>query len=123
MKKLLLSLLTVATLSLLGASLATVDVSYADAKEQITDSLNNVNDGNTTDLGGGIKTGIDMLLFLIGAISVLVIIIGGIKYVVSNGDSGAIQSAKNTIMYAVIGLLVAILAYSIVNFVVGQFTN
>lgn len=123
MKKLLLSLLTVATLSLLGASLATVDVSYADAKGQITDSLNNVNDGNTTDLGGGIKTGIDMLLFLIGAISVLVIIIGGIKYVVSNGDSGAIQSAKNTIMYAVIGLLVAILAYSIVNFVVGQFTN
>lgn len=123
MKKILLAILTVASLALLGSSLATVEVTHADAKSQITDSLNNVNDGNTTDLGGGIKTGIDMLLFIIGAISVIVIIIGGIKYVVSNGDSGAIQSAKNTIMYAVIGLIVAILSYSIINFVVAQFTN
>lgn len=123
MKKILLAILTVASLSLVGSTLATVNLAQADAKSQITDSLNNVNDGNSTDLGGGIKTAINMLLFIIGAISVIVIIIGGIKYVVSNGDSGAIQSAKNTIMYAVIGLLVAILAYSIVNFVVGQFTN
>ena len=48
-------------------------------------------------------------------------IIGGIRYVISNGDSSQITSAKNTIMYAVIGLVVALLAYAIVNFIVVQF--
>jgi multisubunit Na+/H+ antiporter MnhB subunit len=51
------------------------------------------------------------------------IIIGGIRYTTSNGESSQIKSAKDTIMYAVIGLVVAILAYSIVNFVVDQFAK
>ena len=45
------------------------------------------------------------------------IIIGGIKYVTSNGDSSGVTSAKNTILYAVVGLVVAVMAYTIVNFV------
>lgn len=73
-------------------------------------------------LGDVIKTVINVLLFIIGALSVIMIIIGGIKYVISNGDSSQITSAKNTIMYAVIGLIIALLAYAIVNFVVTQFT-
>lgn len=56
--------------------------------------------------------------YIIGAVSVLMIIIGGIRYVTSNGDQSAITSAKNTILYAVIGLIVAILAYAIVSFVI-----
>ena len=43
---------------------------------------------------------------------------GGIRYVLSGGDSGAVSSAKKTILYAVVGLIVAILAYAIVNFVI-----
>lgn len=58
------------------------------------------------------------LIFVIGAIAVLMIIIGGIRYVTSNGDSKATTSAKDTILYAVIGLIVAIASYAIVNFVV-----
>jgi hypothetical protein len=58
------------------------------------------------------------LTYVIGAISVLMIIIGGIRYVTSNGDQNQITSAKNTILYAVIGLVVAILAYAIVSFVI-----
>jgi hypothetical protein len=64
---------------------------------------------------------IKLLLYAIGIISVIMIIIGGIKYTTSNGDSSQITSAKNTILYAVVGLIVALLAFAIVNFVVSQF--
>ena len=63
----------------------------------------------------------DVLLFLAGAVAVIVLIIGGIRYVISSGDSGQVQSAKNTILYAVVGLVVVIMAYAIVNFVINQF--
>ncbi len=73
------------------------------------------------NLGNVIVQVTNVLLFLIGAISVIMIIIGGIKYVLSNGDSNAVKSAKDTILYAVIGLVVALLAYAIVNFVLDSF--
>ena len=60
---------------------------------------------------------INTLLFVIGAISVVMLIIGGIRYTVSSGDSGAITGAKNTILYAIVGLIIAFLAYAIVNWV------
>lgn len=63
----------------------------------------------------------NVLLFIIGAISVIMLIIGGIRYTVSGGDSGAVTSAKNTILYAIVGIVVALLAYALVNFVVGSF--
>lgn len=71
---------------------------------------------------GVFKTITNVLLFIIGAISVIMLIIGGIRYVVSGGDSGAITSAKNTILYAIVGIVVAILAYALVNFVIGSFS-
>ena len=72
-------------------------------------------------LGAQIKTVVNIMLYLLGAIAVVMIVIGGIRYTTSNGDSGSIKSAKDTILYSVIGLIVAILAYSIVNFVLSQF--
>ncbi len=65
----------------------------------------------------------NVLLFIIGAISVIMIIIGGIRYVVSGGNSASVTAAKNTILYAVVGIIVAILAFALVNFVVGSFTT
>ena len=56
-----------------------------------------------------------------GAVSVIMIIIGGFRYVTSQGDQTQMQSAKNTILYAVIGVVVSIAAYAIVSFVVAQF--
>jgi hypothetical protein len=73
--------------------------------------------------GGLFQTITNVLLFIIGAVSVIMLIIGGIRYVVSGGDSGAVTSAKNTILYAVIGIIVAILAYAIVNFVITSFVK
>lgn len=83
-------------------------------------------DEQQSDLFGqeGIFTTVtNVLLFLIGAISVIMLIFGGIKYTISNGDPGAVTKAKDTIMYAVIGIIVALLAYAIVNFVVGSFAG
>lgn len=65
----------------------------------------------------------DVMLFITGAVSVIMLIIGGIRYVVSNGDAGAVTSAKNTILYAIIGIIVTILAYAVVNFVIAQFAS
>ena len=82
-------------------------------------------DDQQTDLfgqAGVFKIITNVLLFIIGAISVIMLIIGGIRYTVSGGDSSAVQSAKNTILYAIVGIVVAILAYAVVNFVIGQFT-
>ena len=64
---------------------------------------------------------INTILYILGIIAVIMIVIGGFRYVVSNGDSSSITAAKNTIFYAVIGLVVAMLAFTIVNFVVGKF--
>ncbi len=65
----------------------------------------------------------NVLLFIIGAIAVIMLIIGGIRYTISGGDSSQVTSAKNTILYAIVGIIVAILAYAVVNFVVGSLVS
>jgi hypothetical protein len=77
-----------------------------------------------TDLFGAtgvFNTITNVLLFAVGAISVIMIIIGGLRYVISGGDSSNVTAAKNTILYAVVGLIVALLAYAIINFVLTNF--
>lgn len=58
---------------------------------------------------------------LIGAVSVLVIVIEGFKYVVSGGDPEKTKRAKDAILYALAGLVVSLLAVTIVSFVAGEF--
>lgn len=65
----------------------------------------------------------NVLLFVLGAISVIMIIIGGLRYVVSGGNSANVTAAKNTILYAIVGVIIAMLAYAIINFVLGSFTG
>ncbi len=72
---------------------------------------------------GIFRTITNVLLFIIGAISVIMLIIGGIRYTVSGGDSNAVTGAKNTILYAVVGIVVALLAFAVVNFVLVQFAE
>lgn len=59
------------------------------------------------------------LLYILGAVAVVVIILGGISYVTSTGDPAAITKAKSSITYAVIGLVIALLAYAIVTYAIG----
>ncbi len=92
----------------------------AQGKDQQGDAASLFGEGGQ---GGIFRTITNVLLFLIGAISVIMLIVGGIRYVVSGGDSTAVQNAKNTILYAIVGVVVAILAYAVVNFVIGSFTS
>ena len=92
----------------------------AQGKDQQGDAATLFGDGGQ---GGIFRTITDVMLFLIGAISVIMLIIGGLRYVVSGGDSTAVQNAKNTILYAVVGIIVAILAYAVISFVITSFTG
>ncbi len=65
---------------------------------------------------------INILSWIVGIVAVIMIIIGGFKYVLSNGDSAGINSAKNTIIYSLIGLVVAALAQIMVQFVLDRVT-
>ena len=70
---------------------------------------------------GTFSTITNVLLFVIGAIAVIMIVIGGLRYVISGGDSNQVTAAKNTILYAIVGIIVAILAYAAINFVISSF--
>jgi glucose uptake protein GlcU len=76
---------------------------------------------NDAQVNSIIKTLVNTLIFILGAIAVIMIVVGGIRYTTSNGDASGIKSAKDTILYAVVGVVVSLLAYTIVNFVLGQF--
>lgn len=76
---------------------------------------------NNLTVQGGVTSTVNTLLWIVGVASVIVIIVGGLRYVLSGGDPKNTAAAKDTILYASIGLVVALLAYGIVNFVLGQF--
>ena len=116
--------LTVAALTVAAASTTSV---YAEgnkktagqAGQEASGGLDKVNPGAETDLNGLIATIINMV-GVIGIIAVIMIIIGGVNYTMSQGDSTKVQKAKNTILYGIIGLVVVLLAFAIVNFVLGS---
>jgi hypothetical protein len=81
-------------------------------------SLCNNQDSKFSDF---IATIVNTLLFIIGTVAVITIIIAGIRYTTSHGDPKGVQVAKDTMFYAIIGLVVAISAYAIVNFVIFKF--
>lgn len=65
-----------------------------------------------------IQAALDIVFTLTGSIALLVITIAGFRYIISRGDPSATAQAKDAILYACIGLVISIAAYSIVNFVV-----
>lgn len=73
--------------------------------------------------GSIFQTVADTLIFIVGAVAVIMLIIGGLRYVLSSGDEKAVTGAKNTILYAIIGIIVAILAFAAVQFVINQFNK
>ncbi len=67
-----------------------------------------------------VTTAINIFSIIVGIVSVVMIIYGGFKYITSGGDSGNVTSAKNTIVFAVIGLIIVALAQFIVQFVLNK---
>ena len=66
---------------------------------------------------------VNILSIFVGIVAVIVIVVGGFRYVTSNGKQESVQGAKNTIMYAVIGLIIAALAQVIARFVLRKVTK
>ena len=72
------------------------------------------------DLTSVVTTVINIILYAVGIIAVVMMIFGGFQYITSSGDTAKVTKAKNTILYGIVGLVVAILAYAIVNFVINN---
>lgn len=79
-------------------------------------------DDQKSDLVENIRVITNTMLFAIGVVAVIMLVVGGFRYIFSGGNSTNTTAAKDTILYAVIGIVVALLAYAIVNFVLGQFS-
>ena len=86
------------------------------AVEQAPDSIPKlkVTDGTITNI-------FNVVLGLAGALAVAFIVYAGIQYILSQGDASKVKQAKDTILFSIVGLLVVIFAFAIINFVIGKF--
>ncbi len=83
-------------------------------------------DDQPSDLFG--DTGIfkkitNIMLFMVGILSVIMLIVGGMHYVISGGKKESVTTAKNTILYAIVGLIVSLMAFAIINFILNVFVG
>lgn len=136
LKKIKTRLLQITALALLTTFGFTGAVVAQEPQQGVCDgaaSLQITNDPNTTcsEVASGSEDSVNELItnvvnifsVIVGIIAVIMIIWGGLKYITSGGDSGNVTGAKNTILYAIIGLIIVALAQVIVRFVLGQATN
>lgn len=86
-------------------STSTADCNTQDPEQTVNDIIEDV---------------INIFSIVVGVVSVIMIIVGGLKYITSGGDSGSVGGAKNTILYAIIGLVIVALAQVVVRFVLGR---
>lgn len=82
--------------------------------------VNEVGDSSDNNLIGNITNILNVVIGVLGIVAVIVIILGGIQYMTSAGEPGKVKKAKDTILYGIIGLIICVLAFAIVNFVIGN---
>lgn len=117
-KLLLLALLLTATMSFGVTSMAA-----AAAKDDVCSGVALAGapcSGGAGNITPVIKAAIQILTLIAGIAAVVMIIVAGLKFITSGGDSSAISSAKNSLIYALVGLVVVALAQFIVHFVLGK---
>jgi hypothetical protein len=123
MKKILLTLFVLVASLLAGQQLLPASAAAA-TDQNVCNGIKAT--GATTCTGGDtqitsiIRTLIKLLSFIVGIAAVIMIIIGGLKYITSGGDSSSTASAKNTILYAIVGLVIAAAAQFLVQFILGK---
>ena len=124
LKQILSSLLIIPIMALgVSAALQINNVNVVRATEMTLSGGVSSSQGDDVpqDLAGEVfKNVVNILLFIIGAVSVIMLIYGGIRYTTSGGNANSVTAAKNTIMYSIVGLVIAILAFAVVQFVVNQ---
>lgn len=96
---------------------------YADSRDEAQNGakLANSGGGSNQNLPDIITTIINVMLFIAAALAVIMIIYGGIRYITAHGDEKQVKVAKDTIVYSVAGLIIAILAYALVTFIFDRF--
>ena len=92
----------------------------ASSDNQTTGVVKVGDEGTQNDLMGNITSIINGVIGVLGIVCVVVMIIGGINYMTSTGESAKVKKAKDTILYGLIGLVVCVLAFAIVNFVIAN---
>ena len=120
MKKTIKQLAAVAVVPVVGATMGLNSTTAGAQVDEINKGIDAIGGSSSTatlQVNDIVLAVVNWLLFAVGVISVVMLIVGGIKYATSAGDSNKVTSAKNTIMYAIIGLAVAVLAFAIVGFV------
>ncbi len=114
----------VIAVAVIGLALFVPQFALADAGDAVCEGAGQVAGGTCADTGGQIstlvQTGIRILQIIAGVMAVIYIIIAGLRYITSNGDSGKISSAKNAIIFACIGIAVVALSEVIIQFVLNR---
>ena len=126
-EKIKMLVMGLAAVSTLGAAVAFAPVAGAISNAGSTAATKWVNSsyqaeatGNGTDLMTILNIIINVALGIIGFVAVAMIILGGVQYATSAGDAAKVTKAKNTILYGVVGLIIALLAFAIVNFILSN---
>lgn len=121
MKKLKKSLagLLVVPITAVASTVAVVGTVSAQVDKGLSSTGQGTGSTTNIDVTSTVTAVVNWLLFFVGVIAVVMLIWGGIRYATSAGDANKVTAAKNTVMYAIIGLIVAILAYAIVSYVSG----
>ena len=122
MKKTIKQLAAVAVVPVVGATIGLNSATAGAQVDEINKGIDAIGGSSSTatlQVNDIVLAVVNWLLFAVGVVSVIMLIVGGIKYATSAGDSNKVTSAKNTIMYAIIGLAVAVLAFAIVGFVMN----
>ena len=124
MKKSIISI-AIMTCAVFGASVLSTASLSGSASAQVSEGINTATTsemkGKSIDGDGGlIKTVVNVLLWAVGILSVIMIIFSGFRYITSAGDASKTKSAQSTLTYSVVGLIVAIMAYAIVNMVTNR---
>ena len=124
MKKSIISI-AIMTCAVFGASVLSTASLSGSASAQVSEGINTATTsemkGKSIDGDNGlIKTVVNVLLWAVGILSVIMIIFSGLRYITSAGDASKTKSAQSTLMYSVVGLIVAIMAYAIVNMVTNR---
>ena len=124
MKKSIISI-AIMTCAVFGASVLSTASLSGSASAQVSEGINTATTsemkGKRIDGDNGlIKTVVNVLLWAVGILSVIMIIFSGLRYITSAGDASKTKSAQSTLTYSVVGLIVAIMAYAIVNMVTNR---
>ena len=121
--KKIITIITAFILSIFSLSflLSPTSHAYDICSSSASDDIKQANgcSGTTTDLSDVIVNVIRGVVGILGAVAAIFIVVGAITYMTSSGDANKLKKAKDTILYAVIGLVVAVLTFAIVNFVIG----